>query len=103
MLNFTDNRTHLCAFTKGMPDLYCLEPVHGSIHKIIIDGFLHQPPRGSATNLAGVGGDGLGEFVGGFWDVDIIEDDGCSLAAQFKFYRDQVLAALSRHQTTHLR
>ena len=101
--HFTDNRTHLCTVAKWMPDLDCLEPVHCSIHKIIIDGFLHQPPRGIATNLAGVEGDGLSEFVGGFWDIDLIKDDGRSLASQLKFHRDQVLAAFSSHQTTHLR
>ena len=48
-------------------------------------------------------GDGLGEFVGGLWNVDIIEEDCCSLAAEFEFYRDQVLAALLGDHAAHLR
>jgi hypothetical protein len=47
--------------------------------------------------LSGVEGDGLGQFLGGVGDIDILEDHGRAFAAKFEFDRHEVPPARLRY------
>ena len=102
VLDVADDWPHLGRLAKRMADLYRLEALDGSVHKIVVDRLLHQPTGGVATDLPGVKGDRLREFVRSLGDVDVVEDHRCALAPQLEFHRDQVLPAIARHHAADL-
>ena len=102
VLDVADDRAHLGRLAKRMADLYRLEALDGSVHKIVVDRLLHQPTGGVATDLPGVKGDRLREFVGSLGDVDVVEDHRRALAPQLEFHWDQIMTAVACHHAANL-